>query len=225
MTFYVRTGNVELNKTFKEVFISKGYTFSSTFPVDIVFLHGDGSRYRNYQDLNKSEFVNVVRRLDIVNKDNLYRMFFGADFIPYSQDYPAVLPKHFLKILKPTTGYAGEGIRVVETPEEVEAWVKQNSYESWIIQDYIKTPALKNGYKFHLRVHVLVVSQAVYMCKEMRYYVAQQPYQQGDWGNSTIHNTHYNSNFDYIYPESLPDGWESAPTTGIQKIIKQVFQC
>jgi hypothetical protein len=223
MTFYVRTGKADLNKAFKEVFISKGYTYSSSFPVDIVFLSGEAAYYRNRVDLNKSGFVNAIRRPDITYKNILYRKFAGLDFIPYSQDYPAVLPKHFLKILKPIPGYSGEGIRVVETPEQVQQWVEKNKYDSWVIQDYIKTPALKNGYKFHLRVHVLVVGDAVYMCRDIQYFMAKQPYQQGDWENSDIHNTHDNPYFDYMFPQDLPDGWESASTSGIQRIIKTVF--
>jgi len=224
MTFYVRTGSAELNKSFKEVFVSKGYTFSSKFPVDVVFLAGEAAYYRNHEDLKKSGFVNVIRRPDITHKDILYRKFAGADFIPYSQDYPADLPERFLKILKPTTGFAGEGISVVETPEQVEEWVESHKYDSWVIQDYIRTPALKNGYKFHLRVHVLVVGQAVYMCRDIRYYLAEQPYQEGDWTNVAIHNTHYNPNFDFLFPRDLPDGWDASSTTGIQRIIRTVFR-
>jgi len=223
MTFYVRTGSAEMNKSFKEVFVSKGYTFSSKFPVDIVFLAGEAAYYRNHEDLNKSGLVNVVRRPDITHKDILYRKFAGAEFIPLTQDYPADLPERFLKILKPTTGFEGKGIRVVETPEQVEEWVESHNYDAWVIQDYIRTPALKSGYKFHLRVHVLVVGQAVYMCRDIRYYIAQQQYQEGDWENLAIHNTHYNPNFDFLFPRDLPDGWEAASTTGIQRIIKTVF--
>jgi len=224
MSFYIKTGHADLNKSFKEVFVSKGFTFSSNFPVDIVFLHGEASSYRNHEDLKKSRFVNVVRQPDIVHKNIIYKKFADADFIPSAQDYPVALPDKFLKILKPTTGYAGEGIRVVETPEEAADWIRHHEYPGWVIQDYVSTPALKDGHKFHLRVHVLVVGQAVFVCKDMRYYVAEQPYTQGDWENSAIHNTHYNPKFDYVFPRDLPDGWESGSISGIQSIIKTVFK-
>ena len=224
MTFYVKTGHADLNRSFKEVFEEKGYVYSSTLPVDIVFLHGEAAYYRNHFDLKKSRFVNVVRQPDIVHKDVLYKKFAGADFIPHAQDYPVALPEKFLKILKPTTGFAGEGISIVQTPEEAATWVRTHDYPGWVIQDYVSTPALKDGHKFHLRVHVLVVGSAVFMCKDMRYYVAQQAYKQGDWENSAIHNTHYNPEFDYVFPTDLPDTWKSASTTGIQNIIKTVFK-
>jgi hypothetical protein len=221
MTFYVRTGSAELNKSFKEVFVSKGYTFSSKFPVDVVFLAGEAAYYRNHEDLKKSGFVNVIKRPDITHKALLYKKFKNEPFIPKSANYPCELPDTFLKILKPADGFAGEGIQIVKTQKEAEEWIASNNYSDWVIQDYIKTPALKNGHKFHLRVHVLVVDDLVFLYKNMRYYVAKKQYVQDNWKDLDIHDTHYNPDFNFMYPKDLPDGWESS--VNLKNMIHKVF--
>jgi len=224
MTFYVKTGNAIFNKELKDLFESRGYVSSNKFPVDIVFLSGESAYYRNHFDLKKSGFVNVIKDQEITHKDVLYRKFQNETFIPKTADYPTELPDKFLKIVKPAHGFAGKGIRIVETKPELIQWINDwDPKEDWIVQDYIKTPALKDGHKFHLRVHVLVVGARVFLCRDMRYYVAKQPYVQGNWNNADIHDTHWNPAFNYIFPRNLPDGWVKASITGIENIVRTVF--
>ena len=219
-TFYTKTGNSNFNKDLKNLFESKGFT-KSTIPADIVFLSGEPAYYRNNFDLEKSTFVNVIQRPDITYKAKLYKKFKDYDFIPKTYKI-SDLPDTFLKIVKPADGYAGEGIRIIDNKEDLIKWTSDS--RDWVIQEYINTPALKNGHKFHLRVHVLVIKDSVYLYNDMRYYVAKEKYIQTDWTNSDIHDTHYNPRFDNVFPHDLPDNWTTGTITPIKKIVKTVFE-
>jgi hypothetical protein len=225
MTFYIKTGSATFNKKLKDLFESRGYQYSRAFPVDIVFLTGEAAYYSNHQDLNKSRFVNVIYpRPAITYKEKLYRMFAKELFIPKIHNIRD-LPDTFLKILKPIDGYAGEGITVVTNKQEIQNWVKTHEAPGWVIQDYVSDPNLKEGKKFHLRVHVVVIGSKVFMCKEIRYYLAKEKYVRSDWKNKDIHDTHYiEGQNEYLFPQDLPDDWESGSLTGIKHIVRTVFR-
>jgi hypothetical protein len=224
MTFYVKTGDAVFNSKLKQLFVSRGYTYSRTFPVDIVFLSGEGAYYRNKQDLNKSTYVNVIYpRPDITYKEKLYRMFSNEPFIPKTHKLKD-LPEEFIKILKPTDGYGGQGITIVTNKQEIQSWIESHDASGWVIQDYITNPDLKDGKKFHLRIRVVVAFNKVFICKDIRYHLAKEKYTQSNWKNTNIHDTHYLENQkDYFFPSDLPDGWTSGSLTEIQQIVKKVF--
>lgn len=225
MTFYIKTGSAIFNKKLKDLLESRGYEYSRSFPVDIVFLTGEAAYYRERQDLKRSKFVNVIYpRPAITYKDKLYRMFAKEPFIPKIHNLTD-LPETFLKILKPTDGYAGEGITVVTNKQEIQNWIQSHHASSWVVQDYVSDPDLKEGKKFHIRVHVVVIGNKVFLCKEIRYYLAKEDYVRADWKNKDIHDTHYiEGQNDYLFPQDLPDGWDSGSLTGIKHIVKTVFK-
>jgi hypothetical protein len=228
-TFYAKTGDKIFDSKIKSFFESRGYT-SSNFPVNIVFLSGEPSYYRNHKDLKNSEYVNVIqKRPDITYKHLLAEKFEGSDFIiktePYEEDMH--LPKKFVKIVKLEGSFAGKGMTVVTTREDMISWINNwDPKADWFIQDYILNPALKDGYKFHLRVHVIVFSKpySVYLCKQIRYYLAKKKYVNDNWSDPDIHITHYTEGKEYLFPEDKPDGWVNASLTGIQKITETVFE-
>jgi predicted ATP-grasp superfamily ATP-dependent carboligase len=130
-----------------------------------------------------------------------------------------------LKILKPIDGYAGEGITLVTNKQEIQTWIRDHKAPGWVIQDYVLDPNLKEGKKFHLRVHVVVIGSKVFMCKEIRYYLAKDNYVRSDWKNKDIHDTHYiEGQNEYLFPQDLPDTWESGSLTGVKHIVKTVFK-
>lgn len=230
-TFYVKTDDKNLTSGFKKLLEDRNMS-EGKFPVDFVFLSGEAAYYRNYQNLKGSLLSNTIRgeSIDILtNKVELHKKFADKGFILSSDILPPVpnLPSKFLKILKPFGGFAGEGISVVTTPLEVKDWLSSHTkYKQWVLQDYIKTPALKNGKKFHLRVHVVVTLSpyTVWVCKEMRYYLAREKYVQTDWKNSDIHDTHYTEQDEFFFPADLPDKWKSGSQEEINLIIATVFE-
>ena len=228
-TFYVKTDNIELTRGIKKLLKDKNMQ-EGTFPVDFVFLSGEAAYYRNRVNLKGSRMANTIQgpSMDLTNKVELHKKFKDKSFILSSEIVPPIptLPSKFLKILKPLGGFAGDGITVASTKEEIEEWISTHSkYKEWILQDYIKTPALKNGKKFHLRVHVLVTLNPyrVWMCREMRYYLASEKYVQSDWKNTAIHDTHYTEQEEFFFPGDLPDGWKLGSQEEIALIVGTVF--
>jgi hypothetical protein len=228
-TFYVKTDNHQLTEGIKKLLKDRNM-HEGSFPVDFVFLAGAAAYYRNRVNLKGSALSNTIQgpSMDITNKVELHKKFKDKSFILSSDIVPPVpkLSSKFLKILKPFGGFAGEGITTATTKEEIEEWIASHSkYKEWVLQDYIKTPALKNGKKFHLRVHVVITlaPYAVWVCKEMRYYLASEKYTQSDWKNTAIHDTHYTEQEEFFFPDDLPDGWKSGSQEEIALIVATVF--
>jgi hypothetical protein len=231
MTYYVKTDDEKFTKRIQEEFQKYDMKPSNKFPVDIAFFSGQASYYRNHVDLKGTKLTNTVRgdSLDILtNKVTLHKQFADKKFILESIELPPIpkLEDKFLKILKPFGGFAGDGITVAENPEEVAEWLNNHpKFEHWILQDYIKSPALKDGKKFHLRVYVLILLKPykVFMLKQNPYFSAVKPYKKSDWKNTKIHDTHYNEGVQYYFPESLPDGWKTASNKEIIAILASIF--
>jgi hypothetical protein len=224
MTFYVRTDEPAFSKAFKTELEDRGFKEATKFPANIVFLSGESAYYKNKKDLKKSDLVNCIHPVKITNKLELSELFKDSDFImnfDIIRNKIPILPSQFLKILKPLGGYQGKGISIVTNSTEVEEWIEKHDYSEWLLQDYVVDPALKNGHKFHLRVPILVVKNTVFVCNKSPYYIAKSPYEQSDWKNPEIHDTHYSGN-KYFYPEDLPDGWKRQ--TNIMKMLEKVFE-
>lgn len=228
-TFYVKTDSPELTEGIKKLLKDRNMQEGS-LPVDFVFLSGEAAYYRNRVNLRRSAMTNAIQgpSMDLTNKVELHKKFKDKSFIMESDIIPPIpsLPSKFLKILKPFGGFAGEGITVATNKEEIEEWLHDHpKYKQWVLQDYIKTPALKNGKKFHLRVHVVITlaPYTVWVCKEMRYYLASEKYKSSDWKNTAIHDTHYTEQEEFFFPDDLPDGWKTASREEIQLIVATVF--
>lgn len=66
-------------------------------------------------------------------------------------------------IVKPDEGSQGDGIYLIREPEEYRVGSKNH-----VVQEYLVNPLLIDGYKFDLRVYVLVKSiepLEIYLCK------------------------------------------------------------
>ena len=228
MTYYVKTDDEQFSKRLKEELEERGFV-EGKLPVKFVFLSGKSAYQRNHVDLKKSELTNLIHYPSITNKIELHQKFKGESFIkpfdilsPSKKQYLPELPLHFLKILKPVDGYAGSDISIVQSRGEIEAWMLNHPHPEWILQDYIKSPALKDGHKFHLRVPILVYKKTVWMFPKSQYYVAKDPYEQKTWLSKDIHDTHWNPEFSYSYPDDLPDGWKR--TKDLSFIFQIVFE-
>jgi glutathione synthase/RimK-type ligase-like ATP-grasp enzyme len=241
-TFYVDVNEDEFQNTMVKILKEKGYTERKKFPVDFIFLSGDSAFFRNKFDTKKSKWFNNLygkSKLEITNKIALHKKFGDEDFfikaIYLNSDEPIPdFDESNIKILKPLNGYQGMGIRIVKTKKEVEEWIKENpKYKNWILEDYLIDPDLKDGYKFHFRVYVLVkITQSkkveVYISDIKFFRKALEKYKKEDFLNKDIHDTHYNPKWKpTIFPEELPDGWtDNDAQKNIKKmneIIKKIF--
>ena len=63
----------------------------------------------------------------------------------------------------------GKGIRLVQTGEQLQAYLHEMASTEVVMSDYIARPLLLRGCKFDLRIYVLVAS-----CDPLRIYIYQQ---------------------------------------------------
>jgi hypothetical protein len=228
MTYYVKTDDEHFTNRLTQELEDRGFK-EGKLPVKFVFLSGKWAYQRHRIDLKKSELTNLIQYPSITDKINLHQQFRGEPFIkdfdilsPSKKQYLPELPSHFLKILKPVDGYAGSDISIVQSRGEIEAWMLNHPHPEWILQDYIKSPALKDGHKFHLRVPILVYKKTVWIFPKSQYYVAKEPYKKEDWLSKSIHDSHWNPEFSYMYPDDLPDGWKRSKE--LIPIVQKVFE-
>ncbi|CAG9464782.1 unnamed protein product [Pedinophyceae sp. YPF-701] len=106
-------------------------------------------------------------------------------------------------IVKPDAGCQGKGIRLVQTQEQlarVLAELEMLGQANVVAQRYLSKPLLINGYKFDLRIYVLVAAVdplRVFMYEDGLVRFATSPYEAPKGGNldtATMHLTNYSLN-------------------------------
>lgn len=99
--------------------------------------------------------------------------------------------------------YKGRGISVIISKEElIKQYEKLKQYENVIVSQYIISPMLYNGKKFHLRTYLLASNiNGIFKTWFYEFYeifTAEKPYIKNDWDNKEIHDTHLKSSGTYI---------------------------
>lgn len=135
--------------------------------------------------------------------------------------------KNKILILRPIGEGAscGRGIYMSSNPIEFEqahqnilAEGKDIRLKSIIASEYIMNPLLLQGKKFHIRMFFLVRTGPDFpesfrwdLWPRGRIVTAKLPYQNSDWHNKDIHDTHSESTpYNMWYPEDLPDPTRSS---------------
>jgi hypothetical protein len=220
-TYYLNMAEDSFESDISNYLITQGYIKSSTFPVDFILLSGDSLYYRNRFDSRGSNWISLLygnSKTEITNKILLHKEYDKSEFminsiyLIQSQLIPNV-NESTIKILKPLNGFAGSGITIVKTKEDIKLWLSKNEkYKEWILEDYIVDPDLKDGYKFHFRILILVKVEQnnpieVFISEYKFYTVAKEKYKKGDWQNKNIHDTHYTPGKIMTFPDNTPDNW------------------
>jgi hypothetical protein len=232
-TFFVNMAEKSFESDISNYLINIGYSKSKDFPVDFILLSGDSLYYRNRFNSNGSNWISLLygnSKTEITNKILLHKRYEKSKFIipstyivQQNDSIPVLnINETTIKILKPLNGFAGSGIQIVKTKEDILKWLKENQsqnqsqkYKEWLLEDYITDPDLKDGYKFHLRVLILLkVKQnkpiEVYISNHKFYTIAKEKYKKDDWQNKNIHDTHYREIKVTTFPQELPDSWSSS---------------
>lgn len=221
MSFYVKTDEPEFTATMKDYLRKLGYKEKRSLPVDFLFLSGKASYYSSKVDTHRTKWLSLLYGNSVI------RLTDKANLHKYYKNAPFLIPTHLLsassslarisfenpKILKPSAGWHGSGIRIVQSKQEASEWIQKHpQYTEWLLQDYILNPALLDGYKFHLRVFVLVKKphsseRQVFVANHGFYAVANKKYSKSLWMDTDIHDTHYNPDKLELFPNTPPDGW------------------
>lgn len=118
-----------------------------------------------------------------------YRYNKGTSLQPYAD----IFNTYPVWIIKPVgKGYkSGKGIFRVTNNKELMRLVKSNT--DYVFAVYLDNPLLFQGKKFHIRSLVIVGSDSQYIhLKELEeVYRATKDYQQGNYNNNDIHDTHF----------------------------------
>lgn len=165
---------------------------------------------KNMVDVDSIEFI--------VNKEKLYYTMKNM-----YQDYLSFMPemtklneiteiKNQVLIAKPVGAgaHSGKGISIIFDNDELiksKQFAKKNKQWKWITTVYIKNPLLFKGLKFHLRCHLMVTtSNKFFQFPIYEILTAEEPYQQSDFTNKKIHDSHGSSTLHgYFYPRDLND--------------------
>lgn len=227
-----------------------GWKRVHSFPADLVIVYGPLSYGANMRNTRGSRVLNLLEGPSVdqlTDKLQLAQLFGRRSWIPKTHvlDLQAgpemAIPKTFRgpMILKPLGGYQGSGITVSNERADLVQWLQQHAgnakFKRWVLQEYIQQPALKDGFKFHIRVLLVIVARGhqtpteVYMVLKNRMVLAAAPYRNGSWVDEAIHDTHFRHNARApFFPGDQPDGWTREECLAAQKrmvaMFKAVFQ-
>ena len=208
--------------------------------------------YIALQDTNIRDFKTINRlsgnSKDILtNKYNLMRWFIKTKF---SQSLPCIVflnpfikskldIENFFKrgshhkFLKASDGFAGSGIKVVDSIKEVKEFLQTyeptEKFQGWILQDALENIATFQKYKFHLRVVLVVVVRdkktCIYISNYHTYILSSSEYNVKMLKSADVYNTHKKRNAHTAYfPMESPDGWTAAQTTQGMNQITQILR-
>jgi len=245
-SFYISMDEKSFEVDVSKYLENLGYVKSNNFPVDFILLSGESSYFRNRFNSNESTWISLLygnSKTEITNKILLHKKYENAKFLKpsiYLDQTTQIstltnLNETTIKILKPLNGFAGSGIKIVKTKNEIISWMKSNDnlkYKEWLLEDYIIDPDLKNGYKFHLRVLILVKVKLdkkpeIYIGNHKFYVIAKEKYKNDDWKNKNIHDTHYSPIDITLFPNEYPDNWSlqniQKSIIDINNIITEIF--
>jgi hypothetical protein len=148
------------------------------------------------------------------------------DFVPETWEHPKELEtfrKHCKLnpggsyIVKPTAGAMGRGIYLIKNPEQID----RTRESAAVVQKYLRSPFLLDGYKFDLRIYAMVTRVdplTVYVYDEGIARLATVKYQRPTAANlnqKTMHLTNYSLNkrgADFVNTETEDDGTKRALT-------------
>jgi hypothetical protein len=204
--------------------------------------------FDSIQDMNIRTF-HTINRLKggsiyiLTNKYELMKWFIKTTFL---QSLPCIVfstynesaiqpffkhgSKH--KFLKASDGFSGSGIKVVDSVEEVkhflETYKPTEKFQGWILQDALEDIATFQGYKFHLRIWIIVVIRngitSIYINNNHVYVLSNKTYDKTKLKEEAVYNTHERQNSKHaFFPMESPDTWTGADTQTAMKEMNKMF--
>jgi len=145
-----------------------------------------------------------------------------------------------VKFLKFAYGFAGEYVYAVDSLDDVKRIVKEihekdiitqpgQTTRKWIVQDMVEDIALLDGYKFHLRVWLVVVVReketSVYISNYHTYELAKERYDVKRLKEKPVWDSHkYQNTRTAVFPMELPDHWSATDGANAMESIKSSFK-
>lgn len=174
----------------------------------------------------------------ITNKYELYKNFHSKypdackkymaaswDFLKF-QPLPDAASSVYIVRPVGVGAFAGKDVIIVHDQKSWNnARTMAKKYSSVIASEYIVTPMLFEGRKFHIRVYLIAAKiNGIYRSGVFKFYeifTAADKYVNGDYNNSRIHDTHFKSTpHDYICPDVLSSSQRLAIHDKVFPLIK-----
>jgi len=204
--------------------------------------------YDSILDLNIRDFHTINRSKgnskDILTNKYELMQYFSKTKFPHSlpcitfSSYDDSLTHDFFshgsrhKFLKASDGFSGSGITVVDSIEEVKKFIEMykptGKFKGWILQDALEDIATFQGYKFHLRLWIVIVIRngviSIYINNYYFFVLSKKPYDKTKLKDEDIYNTHeYRNSKNNFFPMELPDDWTAADAQNAIKEINKTF--
>ena len=186
------------------------------------------SLLKNASDYGKGKITNkhlLFENLEKIPGGDKYlspNYFIDAFQIDY-QKVKKIFDTGKVMIFKPVHGMSGFGVQVVKDFEDFQQLTKNTNFlndlknvkkgklsrdkiSEWVLQEYIDSPLLIKGKKFHIRLYFLVYHNLKYLLRRGLIFSADKKYKQDDYHNKEIHDTHSNEKtVEQVmkYPEDL----------------------
>ena len=185
--------------------------------------------YLNYVDVdypnkscNKCKIINQFKTIDMLgNKKEQYESIvkynngIKPDYMPLTiafekdtiQNIKYLFVGNKKWIVKPENSLARNGVTLLNSYEKCEKWVIKHKYKTWIIQDYIDSPLLISGRKFHFRLYVLVIKDSsnisILLYNKGFMYFAKTPYDT----NILIHDSNLSGEYNPECVKGFPHNY------------------
>lgn len=137
-----------------------------------------------YQDIdyfnkNKCKSCKIVNQIKNINYLGNKKLQYQS-LIRFLKERPKYLPetipfsvKNYKKlynlfnnnklwIIKPENDSFRNGVKIINSYNQLEPWINKYKYKNWIIQNFIDNPLLYNNHKFHLRIYAIIINSKKY---------------------------------------------------------------
>ena len=229
-TFYLAplNDNSFFNNEMYKNLLELDLVYSDITPVNFIFIYGKYVYDKNKFDSKGSYLISLLSgssKYNITDKIKFTNLFINEKFIYPSivikRDFIPNLQEPFIKIIKPDKGFQSSDIVIVKSNKEIYNYLKKIdiSYNKFILQDYIIKPDLYNGYKFNLRIFILVKfinnKLTIFYTKYNYIKLSPKKYKESKFNDKGIHLPVYitddylqeNSNKLLIYPINKPENY------------------
>lgn len=174
--------------------------------IDFIYVDGGHNDKRLYNIHCTLKSLINDKKTVVTNKWNLYlnmKQYFPEEtkqHLAYTRTLDEIkeIQDDEILLIKPIgrNAFSGRDIVCVTKIDELkEAQTKLKNYQQVMAVNYIKNPLLIDGKKFHIRSYMLVTTHPyeVFLFHKSKILTAKEKYQNGDYYNKNIHDTHVSS--------------------------------
>ncbi len=231
---YLISGQAGLHQEYLREYLEKLGLVEVPGVTTVTYLHAELTEgvfdHSTYKVMSRVKNLLRNEKRAVTLKDKLAEQKSLQEWLPSTRPLRQVekVEEGEVLILKPvgTGAYAGKDIFIVTTTTELLRVKKflHKFYKGAVACEYVRNPLLFRGRKFHLRTYILVNSKGEhYVAPFGKILTASQFYQDGDYSNKAVHDTHLDSTeTNWFYPEDFYLGVPLGTSEAKEKLLCEV---